>query len=135
MKSLILVFFIIILDQLTKIYSRFINLDLILFKINYVQNTGAAFGLLQGYTYFLTLISIIVAVVVIYYMFKVKNKYVIYGLSFILGGTIGNLIDRIFLGYVRDFIDFGFWPAFNIADSFITIGAIILIYLLITKKI
>jgi signal peptidase II len=135
MKSYILIFFIVILDQLTKFYSKNINLDFKLFLLRYVENTGASFGILQGYRIFLILISIIVMIILIYYMFTIKNKYAIYAFSFILGGTIGNLIDRIFLGYVIDFIDFRFWPSFNVADSFITIGALILVYLLITKKI
>ncbi|MDP6642152.1 MAG: signal peptidase II [Candidatus Nanoarchaeia archaeon] len=134
MKSYILVFFIVILDQLTKFYSKNINLDLKLFLLRYVENTGAAFGILQGYRYFLILISLVVMIILIYYLITIKNKSAIRAFSFILGGTIGNLIDRIFLGYVRDFIDFQFWPTFNVADSFITIGALILVYLLMTKK-
>src|SRR3989344_5283856 len=113
MRSLILVFLIVILDQLTKFYSKSFNLNFEFFRSNYVENTGAAFGILKGYNSLLILISIMIMIIIIYYLYKIKNKYAAYGLKFILAGTIANLIDRIFLGYVRDFIDFGFWPAFN----------------------
>lgn len=135
MKKWILIFLVVIFDQLTKFYSNNINFDLGLLNIRQIKNTGAAFGILKDYRFLLIFISIIVMIIAFYYIINIKNKYALYGLSFILGGTIGNLIDRIFLGYVRDFIDFGFWPAFNIADSFITIGGVILVYLLITNKI
>ncbi|MBI2668016.1 signal peptidase II [Candidatus Woesearchaeota archaeon] len=135
MKKWILTFLVVILDQLTKSYSNLIDFDFWLLSIRQIKNTGAGFGILKDYRFLLIFISIIVMFIAIYYLINAKNKYSIYGLSFILGGTIGNLIDRIFFGYVRDFIDFGFWPAFNLADSFITIGGIILVYLLITDKI
>ena len=135
MKKWILVFLVVIFDQLTKFYSNNINLDLGLLSIKQIKNTGAAFGILKDYRFLLIFISIIVMFIAFYYLINVKNKYALSGLSFILGGTIGNLIDRIFFGYVIDFIDFGFWPAFNLADTFITIGGVIIAYLLITDKI
>jgi signal peptidase II len=96
-----------------------------------VMNTAAAFGLLQGQQIFLILFSIIFVGAVIYFYPKVpKQKFPQIMTALILGGAIGNLIDRLLLGFVRDFIDVGFWPAFNIADSAITIGAIgLIIYL------
>jgi signal peptidase II len=133
-KYFLISFLIVLLDQLTKIYTKFINIDLKLFMLRYIENTGAAFGILKDYKFLLIFISIIVMIFVIYYMLKIKDKLSLYGLSFILGGTIGNLIDRVFLGFVRDFIDFKFWPAFNVSDSFITIGGLILVYILLFKK-
>ncbi|MBI2663691.1 signal peptidase II [Candidatus Woesearchaeota archaeon] len=135
MRSWIIIIIIVIIDQLTKFYSKLFDFSFGFFRLNYVENTGAAFGILKGYNLLLILISIVVLVIISYYLFVIKNNYAVYGLGFILSGTIGNLIDRIFFGYVRDFIDFGFWPAFNIADSFITIGGIILLYLLIKDEI
>ena len=105
---------IVLLDQTTKYIAK--N------NFNYTTNTGAAFGILQQYTNILILISMIVAIALIYYI----RKYPFVELGFLLGGTLGNLIDRIILGYVVDFINVGWWPSFNIADSFNTIGAILL---------
>ncbi|MFO7711058.1 MAG: signal peptidase II [Candidatus Woesearchaeota archaeon] len=117
---------IVLVDQITKLLIRFLDspIDLGLFTINYVENYGAGFGILQGHRILLILITIAVVAVLTYYINTVKD----YGIAIILGGAIGNLIDRIFLGYVIDFIDFGFWPAFNIADSAITIGAALVIW-------
>jgi len=107
---------ILIIDQLSKFIARK--------YFSFVENTGAAFGILEGKNLFLILISIAVALFVIYYL----NDHHYLELGFLLGGITGNLIDRIFLGYVVDFIDFGFWPSFNIADSFNTVAVILLIW-------
>lgn len=107
---------VIILDQLTKF----------LFKnyFSFTKNYGAAFGFLQGYR----LLFVAVAVIVVFLIFKYKNKLNNLALGLLLGGTIGNLIDRLVYGYVIDFINLGFWPSFNLADSFSVIAAFILIY-------
>ncbi|MEK6932416.1 MAG: signal peptidase II [Nanoarchaeota archaeon] len=94
-------------------------------------NKGAAFGLFQGYTTLLIIVSLIVLIICIYYY---KDKNLRLGLSFLIAGIIGNLMDRIFLGYVRDFIEISIFPVFNLADSFNVIGAILLIYLSFRKK-
>jgi signal peptidase II len=105
------------------------------FHLTYVENRGAAFGMLQNKTLFFIVITVVVGIVLIYSMIKLpENSLYNYTLAMILGGAIGNLIDRVRLGYVVDFIDFKFFPAvFNIADSFIVVGAIILGYLMIFK--
>ena len=123
----LITFLIIVLDQITKFLLTNVSFGI----FNYTTNTGAAFSLFQEYTNFLIIVSILVIVLILYY-YKKYPKYWL-GLSFVLGGTLGNLIDRIFLGYVRDFIDFKVWPVFNIADSFNVIGVLILVYL-INKK-
>ena len=97
-----------------------------------VHNTGIAFGLFknQGVVFIIIpIIAIILLVFNIYYYrnHKVLSRVYIVAFSLILGGAIGNLIDRIYFGYVVDFIDFRIWPVFNIADSAITIGAIIIL--------
>jgi len=112
-----LIVVLIVLDQLSKYF------------LGNVINYGAAFGILQGYKWLLILVSLIVIVFCIKYYKEYKIP-----LSLILAGTIGNLIDRVFLGYVRDFINVGFWPVFNLADSFNVIGVGILIWMLIKKR-
>ena len=107
---------IIILDQVTKFIARK--------YFTVTKNTGGAFGILQSQTLFLILVSIAVALYIIYYL----NDHHYLELGFLLGGVMGNLIDRLFLGYVTDFINLGFWPSFNIADSFNTTAVILLIW-------
>lgn len=107
------------------------------FNIHYVENTGAAFGILHGKLFFLVLVSIVAAVILTALIFLEREKHWLLLLAFacILGGTCGNLIDRIRLRYVVDFLQvyvkigerYYFWPSFNIADSAITIGVGVLI--------
>ena len=133
--ALLIVFF----DQLTKflITKNFkVNqsLDIInnIFHLTFVKNTGAGFGILKGYNILLILISFIVIGIIFYYIREIKEKEHLLQLlfAFILGGTIGNLIDRIRWGYVIDFLNFRIWPVFNVADSFVTVGVIgLVIYL------
>lgn len=128
-KFFIIALLIVILDQITKILFT----DKHFFIINYVTNTGAAFSILQNQTLLLTIIAALIAIF-IFFLFK-KYKKLEIPLSFLFGGTIGNLIDRIVLGHVRDFIDFKFFPVFNVADSFNTIGVLIIAYLILKEKI
>ncbi len=99
--------------------------------INYQENYGAAFSILQGYKLLFIIAAVIVILVILIYYKKVNNKL---PLIFLLAGTSGNLIDRIYFGYVRDFIDIKVWPVFNIADSLNTIGVILLIYSIIKEN-
>ncbi|MBD3355395.1 signal peptidase II [Candidatus Woesearchaeota archaeon] len=104
-------------------------------SLTYIQNTGAGFGLLQGNTRLLIWFSIIVIGIILYFYEAIpENKTVQFSIALILGGTFGNLIDRINLGYVIDFFDLSIWPAFNIADAAITAGAVLLIIYTINKK-
>ncbi len=97
----------------------------------YVKNRGAAFGIFQGGRWILAVISLAVAVFMLFEVkFFIADKMLLIGGSLLFGGIIGNLLDRLFLGYVTDFIDLRFWPVFNIADSCIDVGLLlILIYL------
>ncbi|MBP9854984.1 MAG: signal peptidase II [Candidatus Omnitrophica bacterium] len=102
------------------------------FHITLVHNTGIAFGFFkdQGIVFIvIPVIAIILLIFNIYYYKKndeaLSHTYIT-GFSLILGGAIGNLIDRIIFGYVIDFIDVRFWPVFNVADSAITVGAAII---------
>jgi|SRR3989338_1783104 len=130
---------IVLIDQITKflIKANFqLNQSLPLIKntfhLTYIHNFGAGFGILQQQKWILIFISIIVIGIIFYYFDRIKDKelslQVLVGL--ILGGTIGNLIDRLAYGFVVDFLDFRIWPVFNFADSFVTIGVIgLIIYL------
>ncbi len=129
--------FIILIDQITKYlisynYKLFINKDFLLFKLDLVKNYGAAFNIFSGSRIFLSLISIIFSILLIYIILRKNNLKAIdlYSYSFILGGTIGNGIDRILKGYVIDYINLNIinFPVFNIADISINIGFIFLVY-------
>ena len=129
--------FIILLDQITKYlmfynYKIFVNKDFLLFRLDFVKNYGAAFNLFSGSRIFLSLISILFSILLIYLIFRKKslNSFDLYSYSFILGGTIGNGIDRIYKGFVVDFINLNIinFPVFNIADISINIGFIFLLY-------
>ena len=140
---ILLSIFILLLDQITKRiinlnYETYENMNLILFSITYIKNYGAAFNILTGSRILLSIISIIVSIFLLYLIISKKNiiKLQLYSYSFILGGTLGNGIDRIFKGYVIDFINLKFinFPIFNIADISINIGFIIILYCLVTHK-
>ena len=134
---------IVIIDQVTKslikeYYKSFINKELIFFRIDYVKNFGAAFNLFSGSRIFLSLVSIIITIIILFFILKneeAKNIDLL-SYSFILGGTIGNGLDRIIKGYVIDFINLNFisFPVFNIADISINIGLILIIYSFIKLK-
>ena len=129
-------FLVILIDQISKFairnsmhLSQSIPVVKNIFHITYIQNLGAGFGILQQQRLFLILVSAAVACIILFYSKKIGKKdrllQVIAGI--VLGGTVGNLIDRIIYGYVIDFLDFRIWPVFNIADSAVTIGVILLI--------
>ena len=129
--------FIVLIDQFTKhlmFYNKklFINKDFLLFKLDFVKNYGAAFNIFSGSRIFLSLISILFSILLIYLICKKNtlNLYELYSYSFILGGTIGNGIDRVYKGFVVDFINLNIinFPVFNIADISINIGFFFLIY-------
>ena len=125
---------IIAFDQISKhlITSRFAvgeGMTVIkgIFDFRYIENRGAAFGLLQGARVFFIVLTVVVFLAIIIYLVKAKPKSHLEktALCFIAGGAIGNFIDRVYLGYVRDFIETTFMdlPIFNIADCFVCIGA------------
>ena len=129
--------FIVLIDQFTKYLmfhnkKLFINKDFLLFKLDFVKNYGAAFNIFSGSRIFLSLISILFSIILIYLIFRKNtlNSCDLYSYSFILGGTIGNGIDRIYKGFVVDFINLNIinFPVFNIADISINIGFIFLLY-------
>jgi signal peptidase II len=102
-----------------------------LLNLRYAENTGAAFSMLSNATWLLALLSIVLVAAMFYVLNKTKkynSRLLRLALLFIIGGAIGNMIDRIFLGFVRDMIEFTFvnFAVFNVADSFVCIGAVLL---------
>ncbi len=107
-----------------------------IFSLTLVHNTGAAFGMFSRYPYLFAVVSLIAAAVISHLLFKKNgsmNGLERTALYFMLGGVLGNLTDRVRLGYVIDFFDFKVWPVFNVADSFITVGAALLGWTLFTR--
>jgi len=108
--------------------------EIIPFLINFQTNNGnagVAFGLFSGKRWFLVILAVAILAVIVFVDLKLKSKSKVYliGTSFVVGGAIGNLVDRIWLGYVRDFVNFTFWPSyptFNFADCFLVVGCILL---------
>jgi signal peptidase II len=101
-----------------------------IFRISYVTNTGAAFGLFPNQGGLFIIIAIAVSLfIILYYRYLPEGRWLIrLSLGLQLGGAIGNLFDRLRYGYVIDFVDIGFWPVFNLADSAIVLGVGILAY-------
>ena len=121
-------------DQFTKFLARtFLPFrdsfpDYGFFRFTHAQNTGSAFGLFQGNNFPLILVAIfgIAVLVLVYYTQRRRTTLLRTSLGLQIGGALGNLIDRIRLGHVTDFLDVGAWPVFNIADSSIVIGLVLL---------
>ncbi len=139
----LMVSIIVIIDQATKyVVSKYmspydsIEIFPFLHIIN-IRNTGAAFGMFRDFSSTFFIIISLVAIIFVISLI-LRNVYSLTGLSLILGGAIGNLIDRLINGEVVDFIDFSIgsfhWPAFNVADSALTIGIAIIIIKSILKK-
>ena len=135
--------FIILIDQFSKYlmfynYKLYINKNFFLFRLDFVRNYGAAFNIFSGSRIFLSIISIIFSVILFYLLLRNKssNSLDLYSYSFILGGTIGNGIDRILRGFVIDFINLNIinFPVFNIADISINIGFILILYSIFKKN-
>ena len=133
----ILIIAVIVFDQLSKFIIQS-NMDLNssipliegFFSITYIRNTGAAFSVLQGKTIILIFIQVFVILAIFgYVIYKKKSLHwtLKTALALIAGGGLGNLIDRVYNGYVVDFIHFHFWPIFNIADISVCIGSGLLI--------
>ena len=124
---------ILFLDQLTKVMVRssfelYESREIIpnVFHLTYIENPGAAFGMLADQRTFFLLITVFIIAFMLYFMKTLENdepKANIF-LSMVIGGALGNFIDRIQKGSVTDFFDFLIWPVFNIADMFIVFGIV-----------
>ena len=130
---------VLVIDLLTK---QYIAMPIPLYEIRQIipglinfthyENDGAAWNIFSGDRTFLIIISIVFIILLgVFYFFERKNGVLFHiSIALIFGGAIGNMVDRFFLGYVRDFIQFDFWknfPVFNVADMALTIGVVIMI--------
>ena len=142
-----IVIFILLLDQVSKrivvenieIFAN--NLEISkYFNLVYVENRGVSFGIFSEHdkSFYFGILSMLVSAYVIYLLVKSNDLIESLGLSLILGGAIGNGVDRLYYGYVVDFIDLHLnnfhWPAFNFADTFITFGAMVFVFSIILNK-
>lgn len=139
---IIIIIFLTALDQLTKFIvqsniERFEMIPIIdkFFYFTNVINKGAAWSIFQNGRYFFIVTTTIVLIILFFVLFKSEDKLLKYAISIIIGGAIGNLIDRVIIGGVTDFLDFYFgsyhFPTFNVADSCIVVGSILLAYYLL----
>ncbi len=137
--------FIVIIDQVTKIVVKNFmeekdSISVIgdIIRLTYIKNPGMAFGIQIGGKLFYTIFASMACVIILVYLFRLKpeNFWARFALASILGGAIGNLIDRIIYSEVVDFIDIRIirWPVFNFADIAVTIGMIILIVIVIFER-
>ena len=132
-------FSVVLIDRITKVffsnllsYGESFPIIKNVFHMTMIHNTGIAFGLFKDQGIVFIIIPIIAIILLVFNIFYYKqnnealSRVYIVAFALILGGAIGNLIDRIVFGYVIDFIDFRIWPVFNIADSAISIGAVMI---------
>jgi len=134
---------VVVLDRLSKILVQS-NMSLgesipvipHFFHLTYILNSGAAFGMLSGKRWFFIISSILVLGVIIYIQRELpsKNRLMRFCMGLIGGGALGNLLDRLFVGKVIDFLDFKVWSyIFNIADAALVVGAILLAFLILRQ--
>ena len=130
----------IIADQVTKhVVTSTLSIDESVhvigpLSIHHVQNTGIAFGFFAGATSIVTIVTAIAVVWMLMFFARSGSRHPVLpaALGLLAGGSISNLADRVRLGHVTDFIDFSWWPAFNLADSFIVVGVAILLAALVS---
>ena len=134
---------VIFLDQATKFwiqsrmaYGESVPVISSIFHITYILNPGAAFGILENQTWFFVCVAflLLAAIAYIYPRLPADRPFLKLGAGLLTGGAIGNLIDRIRIGFVVDFFDFRVWPIFNVADICIVCGVACLAYVLLTTS-
>ena len=105
------------------------------FHLTYIENPGAAFGIFAHQRIFFIIITILILIGILYFYFKLQQEQWLLKLSLglVVGGAIGNFLDRLRWGAVIDFLDFRIWPVFNIADTAIVIGMIVIAYQVLVK--
>ena len=133
-RNTIILFGLIVIDQALKLWVESARniADLGIVAFHYVSNTGASFGMLQGNNVLLAWISVVILGLIMVNADKIKKDQV-FPFILIVSGLLGNLIDRVFRGHVIDFIDFKFWPVFNLADSLIVVGVVWLIVVILRE--
>jgi signal peptidase II len=137
---------VILLDQFSKyiveatlpLYQSYAPIPALaeLFRFTHATNTGAAFGIFPAGGNFFTVVAVIVGLVILYYNYTLPGgqRSLRLALGMQLGGALGNVIDRFRLGHVTDFLDFGPWPVFNLADTSIVAGVVILTWLMFQEQ-
>lgn len=100
-----------------------------LFQLDYTRNTGAAFSIFRsgGWLFAVVAVAVVLGILLYYPRFRTRGMLLTLALGLVLGGAVGNLMDRVRLGYVIDFVDFGWFPVFNLADAAIVCGVGLLI--------
>jgi len=136
-----IIIFITIVDQIIKffieanLFNRSVEIIDNIFSLTYLQNYGAAWGIFSDNNWLLEIITPILIICILFYFYKNKSdKFAVMTGSFIVGGAIGNYIDRLVRGYVVDYIDFKIWPVFNFADICIVLGCILFCINLFIKE-
>jgi len=147
--EVLIVFLGLILDRLTKVWAlnslketNGVVLIKDIFKLEYLENRGAAFGILQNKLILLALVTLLVIAGMIYYIikYKPKSKFLRISFALIISGALGNLYDRLFYKYVVDFIllhykEIYYFPTFNIADSLVVVGTLILAISIVKEEV
>ncbi len=143
MKITLLIVTVLLLDYLSKYYiiknmfeGQSIPVVKTIFHITYILNSGAAFGMLENQRFIFIGVAAFLLIAFIYYFKYIKRQPLLFqlGSSLLVGGTLGNLVDRIKTGKVIDFLDFRIWPVFNFADIAICIGAGCILWVIATKQ-
>ena len=142
MAAAFLFFGVLVLDQLVKgliqvscLPGESIPVMTGIFHITYVLNPGAAFGLLENQTWFFILAAAAISLAFVWYYPRLRREcgFLHYGCVAMVAGAIGNLIDRIKMGLVVDFLDFRIWPVFNLADIAIVVGVVSMVYAILFR--
>ncbi len=134
--GIVLVLADIVTKKLASMYLQFHSFQLIpsFLTLTYVENTGSGFGLFKNSFLFLVIVAIIALFIFAYWFSKTTSKSERNCIILLIAGTTGNLLNRLATGFVIDFIQVPYWPVFNVADSYITIGAIYLIIIYLFQK-
>ncbi|MFH0870782.1 MAG: signal peptidase II [archaeon] len=134
-RNFIILAALVIIDQLLKFWvsSARPSIDAGIFSLRYVTNTGASFGMLRDNNTALIFVSLMVLGIIMMNVKHIQRKHEL-PMILIISGLVGNLIDRIFRGFVVDFLDLHWWPVFNLADSCIVIGAVWLAAAVLLEK-
>ena len=124
-----------LVDQISKFFVETFLYEKSAFFFTYLQNKGAAWGIFSDNGLFLKLITpILISIIVLYFILLSKSKFEFFIGGLVVGGALGNYIDRLFRGYVVDFIDFKVWPIFNVADICIVVGCLLYIIYLVKNE-
>lgn len=147
MRIFIVSLAVVVIDQITKLvvkytlhYNQPVEIIGNFVRLTYIENPGMAFGLRVANPTFLTIFASFASIIIFIYIIRARHEkfFTRFALALILGGAIGNLIDRFLYGQVVDFIDIGIrqarWPVFNVADSAVSIGMIILVSVMLFDR-